>query len=309
MEDISIAAKELPCQSQTASDQILFRRIILLAAIFFCLQFIGSAQDPASAASSAMEASGKVAATPPGGEAAQSPASPKAEIDAETIDRSASLRTFIPDILHDQKPIWLFPVHVMEGKHVKPALALTLITAGLVALDSYDAPYFRNSAAFKAYPTGAGRGRNTALIVTMIPVATYLGGRLMKESHATSTAWLAGEAIVEMQIVSLAMKGIGGRLYPSKIPAHGDFSHTWFKWRGTFNNPGSFPSAHASSAFAVATIFAGRYREHRWVPWVVYGLASAVALTRVPGQAHFPSDVFAGAVLGYSIGHFVVLRR
>ena len=309
MEDISIAAKELPCQSQTASDQILFRRIILLAAIFFCLQFIGSAQDPASAASSAMEASGKVAATPPGGEAAQSPASPKAEIDAETIDRSASLRTFIPDILQDQKPIWLFPIRVMDGKHVKPALALTLITAGLIALDPYDAPYFRNSAAFKAYPTGALRGRNTALIVTMIPVATYLGGRLMKDSHATSTAWLAGEAIAETQIVSLVMKGIDGRLYPSQIPPHGDFSHTWFKWGGTFNNPGSFPSGHASAAFAAATIFAGRYREHRWVPWVAYGLASFVALTRVPGQAHFPSDVFAGAALGYSIGHFVVLRR
>ena len=309
MRDITIAAKEQSCKSQPASDQILFRCIILLAAIFFCFQFIGSAQDPASAASSAMEASGKVAATPPGGEAAQSPASPKAEIDAETIDRSASLRTFIPDILHDQKPIWLFPVHVMEGKHVKPALALTLITAGLIALDPYDAPYFRNSAAFKAYQTGALRGRNTALIVTMIPVATYLGGRLMKDSHATSTAWLAGEAIAETQIVSLVMKGIDGRLRPSKIPPHGDFSHTWFKWGGTFNNPGSFPSGHASAAFAAATIFAGRYREHRWVPWVAYGLASFVALTRVPGQAHFPSDIFAGAALGYSIGHFVVLRR
>ena len=309
MRDMSIAAKEQSCQSQTARDRILFRCIILLAAIFFCFQFIGSAQEPASAAPSAMEATGEVATTPPAGEAAQSPGSRKAKIDAETIDRSVSLRTVIPDILHDQKPIWLFPIHVMEGKHVKPALALTLITAGLIALDPYDAPYFHNSPAFKTYQTGALRGRNTTLIVTMIPVATYLGGRLTKDSHATSTAWLAGEAIAETQIVSLVMKGIAGRLHPSKIPPHGDFSHTWFEWGGTFNNPGSFPSGHGSAAFAAATIFAGRYREHRWVPWVAYGLASFVALTRVPGQAHFPSDIFAGAALGYSIGHFVVLRR
>ena len=309
MRDMSIAAKEQSCQRQTASDQILFRRIILSVAISICFQFIGSAQDPASAAPSAMEASGEVASTPPGGEAAQNPASLKAEIDAATIDRSVSLGTVIPDILHDQKRIWLFPIRLMDGKHVKPALALTLITAGLVALDPSDAPYFRNSSAFKTYQTGALRGRNTTLIVTMIPVATYLGGRLMKDSHATSTAWLAGEAIAETQIVSLVMKGIDGRLRPSKIPPHGDFSHTWFKWGGTFNNPGSFPSGHASAAFAAATIFAGRYREHRWVPWVAYGLASFVALTRVPGHAHFPSDIFAGAALGYSIGHFVVLRR
>jgi membrane-associated phospholipid phosphatase len=309
MRDMSFAIIERVCQSHTATDQITLRRIVLLAAIFFCFQFIGSAQEGASAAPSAMEASGEVATTLPAEEAAPSPASRKAEIDAETIDRSASLRTVIPDILHDQKPIWLFPIHVLEGKYVKPTLAITLITAGLIALDPHDEPYFRNSSGFKTYRTGALRGRNSTLIITMVPVATYLGGRLTKNSHATSTAWLAGEAIAETQIVSLVMKGIDGRLHPSDIPPHGDFSHTWFKWGGTFTNPGSFPSGHASSAFAVAAIFAGRYREHRWVPWVAYGMASLVALTRLPDQAHFPSDIFAGAVLGYSIGHFVVLRH
>jgi membrane-associated phospholipid phosphatase len=306
---ISIAGEEQSRQRQTASDQILFRCIILLAAIFFCFQFIGSAQEPASAAPSAMEASGEVVTAPPAAEAAQSPASQKAEFDTESVDRSVSLSTVIPDILHDQKPIWLFPVHVMEGKHVKPALALTLITAGLIALDPHGEPYFRNKSDFKTYQTGALRGRNTALIFTLIPVATYFGGRLAKDSYATNTAWLAGEAVVETEVLSLAMKGIAGRLRPSEIPPHGDFSHTWFKWGGTLSNPGSFPSGHSSSAFGVAAIFAERYREHRWVPWVAYGLASFVALSRVPGHAHFPSDIFAGAVLGYSTGHFVVLRR
>ena len=190
MRDMSIAAKEQSCQSQTASDQILFRCIILLAAIFFCFQFIGSAQEPASAAPSAMEATGEVATTPPAGEAAQSPASQKAEIDAETIGRSVTLRTVIPDILHDQKPIWLFPIHVMEGKHVKPALALTLITAGLIALDPYDAPYFHNSPAFKTYQTGALRGRNTTLIVTMIPVG-HVPRRTAHEGFARNEHGLA----------------------------------------------------------------------------------------------------------------------
>jgi len=31
--------------------------------------------------------------------------------------------------------------------------------------------------------------------------------------------------------------------------------------------------------------------------------------SRLTLQSHFPSDVFMGAALGYSITHFVVLRR
>jgi len=56
-------------------------------------------------------------------------------------------------------------------------------------------------------------------------------------------------------------------------------------------------------------VFAERYRSHRWVPWVAYGLAGVVGLSRLNVQAHFPSDIFLGAALGYSISHFVVLRK
>jgi membrane-associated phospholipid phosphatase len=63
------------------------------------------------------------------------------------------------------------------------------------------------------------------------------------------------------------------------------------------------------TAFSVATVFAERYRSHRWAPWVAYGLAGLIGFSRVSGQAHFPSDVFLGAALGYSVSHFVVLRH
>ncbi len=53
---------------------------------------------------------------------------------------------------------------------------------------------------------------------------------------------------------------------------------------------------------------AERYRQHRWVRWVVYGLAGGDRFSRVPTFAHFPSDVFGGAALGYTITRFDVLR-
>jgi membrane-associated phospholipid phosphatase len=76
-----------------------------------------------------------------------------------------------------------------------------------------------------------------------------------------------------------------------------------------FGGQNSFPSGHAITAFSIATIFADRYSRHRWVPWVAYGLAATVGFSRITTQAHFTSDVFVGAVLGYSISHYVVLQR
>ena len=71
---------------------------------------------------------------------------------------------------------------------------------------------------------------------------------------------------------------------------------------------GSFPSGHAIGAFAIATVVAERYHERRWVPWVAYKLAGAVGFSRVTLQEHFPSDIFAGAFLGFLIAHYDVLQ-
>jgi membrane-associated phospholipid phosphatase len=105
------------------------------------------------------------------------------------------------------------------------------------------------------------------------------------------------------------MKEAVGRLTPSDIPPDGNLRDTWFKYKGGLTNGGSFPSGHSASAFAVATVIAERYREHRWIPWVAYGAAAVLSLSRLPAQAHFPSDIFICAAIGYSVSHFVVLGK
>jgi membrane-associated phospholipid phosphatase len=209
----------------------------------------------------------------------------------------------------DQKPIWLFPVRVAKGRHWKPALAVTLATTGLVFLDSHDAPYFRRTQTFQGF-NRVFSGTNTGIAEGTFPVALYLAGYLHHRPYMQQTALLAGEAFVDAQIVSEVMKNVDRRLRPSEIPPNGDFGHSWFKeGGGILIDRGSFPSGHVIGAFALATVIAHRYRRRRWVPWVAYGAATLVAFSRVSLQAHFPSDVFAGAALGYSISHFVVLRR
>lgn len=70
----------------------------------------------------------------------------------------------------------------------------------------------------------------------------------------------------------------------------------------------SFPSGHATNAFAFATAIADHYRG--WViPTLVYGLAGGVSLARVNDRVHFPSDVLAGALIGRAVAKGIVSRH
>jgi hypothetical protein len=66
----------------------------------------------------------------------------------------------------------------------------------------------------------------------------------------------------------------------------------------------SFPSGHASNAFALAAVVERHYGWKGGVP--AYALASAVAVSRLQRNKHYLSDVMAGATLGYLVGRTVV---
>ncbi|MBC7644204.1 MAG: phosphatase PAP2 family protein [Thermoleophilia bacterium] len=61
----------------------------------------------------------------------------------------------------------------------------------------------------------------------------------------------------------------------------------------------SYPSGHASVAYAAAAVMSSLIPEQAQA---YYDLAAQVALSRVYGGVHFPSDVVAGARLGTSVG-------
>lgn len=60
----------------------------------------------------------------------------------------------------------------------------------------------------------------------------------------------------------------------------------------------SFPSRHAILAWAVATPFALEY-DSNWR----YGAAAIASIARITRREHWVSDVVAGSLLGYGIGH------
>jgi membrane-associated phospholipid phosphatase len=202
----------------------------------------------------------------------------------------------------------LFPVQLAKGRHWLPTIGVTGVTAALMVADPHDTPYFRRTARFEEF-NDAFSGRITSAEIAAVPAVFLIVGHFRHDSYAEKTALLAGDAYADSAIIDMVMKATTRRLRPSDIAPSGAFSDTFFHSRVSPSvTKTSFPSGHAAAAFAVATVFSHRYRQHRWVPWMAYGVAGAISFSRITTQAHFPSDVFVGAALGYTMTKFVVLR-
>jgi hypothetical protein len=225
-------------------------------------------------------------------------------------EHQVSWGQFIPSVLHDEKRIWTFPVRLVgHGSHFVPVAAVVLTTAGLIALDPHDTPYFRRTHTFDQF-NSVFNGTNTNILMAAIPISIYGVGLARHDSYMQQTVQLAAEAVLDAEIPSVITKDISRRLAPREIPPNGNFYDTWFQQnKGLFRpKTGGFPSGHVLAAFSMATVFAERYHHRRWVPWAAYGLASFIAFSRITAKDHFPSDVFFGAALGTTIAHYVVMR-
>ena len=212
-------------------------------------------------------------------------------------------------ILTDQKDIWLFPTQIARGRYWIPTLAVVGGTAALIAADPKIAPYFRKHGGNLDDVNDGFDGTITSAETALVPLSLLAAGYIRHDSYQVNTSLLAGEAYVDSAIVDLAMKVVTQRKRPYNIPPSGPFNDTFFNNGKSHFTEGSFPSGHAIGAFSIATVIANRYHNHRWVPFAVYGLATAVSLSRVTTSAHYPSDVFLGAALGYVIAKFQVLRQ
>lgn len=223
-------------------------------------------------------------------------------------DRPVSWKLMAPNILSDQKAIWLFPTKLAENHNWIPALSVAGVTAGLLAIDPYEGRYFHTTSAFQGFDRVFTS--NTTVLGTIIaPASLYIAGLARRDAKMQRTALLAGEAVADAEIVTTVLKDIDRRARPVTFTPPDNYWDSWFDDKGSaLRGNGSFPSGHAIAAFAIATVISHRYRTHRWAPFAAYGMATLVSFSRLSLSSHFSSDVFAGAVLGYSVSRFAVLR-
>jgi len=231
----------------------------------------------------------------------------KSHGDDAPAERQTSWRRLPGDFLHDQKEIWLFPGQLAKGRHWLPTLAITGITAWLIEADPHAMPYFRNHARGLDDINDVFDAPITTGEVIAVPASLLVAGYVRHDPYQIDTSLLAGEAYADSAIVDLAIKAVTRRKRPSDVRPGAPFNDTFFSGGKSPFKGSSFPSGHAAGVFSVATVVASRYHRHAWVPWVAYGFATAISFSRVTTLAHFPSDVFLGAALGYTITRYQVL--
>lgn len=137
-------------------------------------------------------------------------------------------------------------------------------------------------------------------------VAMYGVGRVGHFDRVADLGLHSTEAIVVSSGLTYVIKGLAGRQRPSHAGVNDPDD---FRFGGGFGAGGnsSFPSGHATAAFAMATVVT--LETHRWWPkstWyiapIMYGGASLVGVARLYTNAHWASDVVMGAGIGTLTG-------
>jgi membrane-associated phospholipid phosphatase len=144
----------------------------------------------------------------------------------------------------------------------------------------------------------------------LIGGSLYLVGLVGHYDRVEDIGWHGTEAVLLADGVTYVLKGLGGRARPyvsNDLNAH-DFSFGRGFGKG---DDQSFPSGHSTTAFAAAAAVTNE--TSRWWPhstWIVgplmYGGATAVALSRMYHNKHWASDVVLGAAIGTFSGRKVV---
>ena len=238
------------------------------------------------------------------------PQKPKVDATTGTPQREATWRSMPGDFLHDQKDLWTFPIRLAKGHYLLPTAIVIGGTVALLYSDPYTTPYFRNHQKNWDDVNDVFDPVITTSEVIALPAGLLTAGYIRHDDREVNTALLATEAYGDSVVINLAMKAVTRRERPSDVPPNGNFEDTFFSGNKSPLKGSSFPSGHSTAVWSVATIVAERYR-HRgkpWVPVLAYTLATAISFSRITESAHFPSDVWLGASLGYTIAKYQTLK-
>jgi membrane-associated phospholipid phosphatase len=230
---------------------------------------------------------------------------PPAISNRELWDENGLLRPFrrMPQyIWKDQKAIWASPFHTTRAD-AKWWGIFGAATVALIATDKWTERRLPNTMNQVRVSTATSR---LGAVYSIIPLSAgfYFIGSAVHNQRFRETGMLGFEALIDSTLVEVAVKAATDRARPLESDGNG---HFWDGSSGPANS--SFPSGHAINAWALASVVAHQYPHPRIIPILAYGLASTVVISRVGARKHFPSDVVAGAALGWFIGDFVFGRR
>ena len=186
------------------------------------------------------------------------------------------------------------PRNAIRWSNLKWELPIAAATGLLIAsADNHINSHIQSPSFVQAASRGSSVGLGIEL--GMAGLISVVGCSVHRSSYAANTGLTALEAMGAASLMAYGIKQATNRQYAYAPNSHGEF------WEGG----NSFPSGHAATSFAFASVIAHRYPNKRWLKWSVYGLATGVCLARVGGKKHFASDILVGGTLGYVTGTYL----
>lgn len=132
-----------------------------------------------------------------------------------------------------------------------------------------------------------------------LPLYTYLAFFLYRKYPQQTIPLLIFAAVLislSDQLTSSVIKNTMMRLRPCHNPNIAEQLHIV---NGYCGGQYGFVSSHASNCFALVTFLVLLFKkEFKGLQWTLLGWALLVSYSRIYLAAHYPSDVFCGAVFG-----------
>ncbi|MBV8435928.1 MAG: phosphatase PAP2 family protein [Silvibacterium sp.] len=229
----------------------------------------------------------------------QLPAQQNVQQDAQQNASGESPKPFVRNfslaVIGDQRQILTSPLHIKK-RDLEWVLPLSAGVAFLAASDTRNMTERLHTN--PSSQSESAKISNAGLVsLTAVPAALYYWGWRHDDTYSTNTALLSARAAIDSFLTTELIGAIARRERPAYDNASGHLETA-----SALNS--SFPSHHAAVAWALASVVADRYPG--WLTQVgAYGIATAVSLSRISANQHFPSDVVVGSALGFLIGRYV----
>jgi membrane-associated phospholipid phosphatase len=167
-----------------------------------------------------------------------------------------------------------------------PLLTTVALTAPAFAWDDDGVAYFQKHPHEQFGKIGAQLGGGIA--VSGLAIGFFSAGRFSHGTRFRASTYDVSQAVIVNQVYTQL------------------FKFTVRRERPDLSNNQSFPSGHASNAFAAATVITRHYPKLT-IPG--YAVATYIAVSRMAANRHHFSDIVAGAGFGFGVGRAVVRRN
>ena len=174
---------------------------------------------------------------------------------------------------------------VTTGNH-EPLLVTAALTLPAFAWDDEAKQYFAQNPQQDFGRIGARMGG--AVAVSGLTIGFFSAAHISHGERFQASTYDVSQAVIVNQLWTQALKFSIRRTRPDE------------------SDRLSFPSGHASNAFAAATVI-GRHYPKLAAPG--YAVATFIAISRLAANKHHFSDTVAGAGFGYGVGRLVVRRN